>query len=236
MRSTIDYMGEQLSNHTDQHLARLAALEEETFTQLRAVNDATARQALLLQESLPKLVVGLDKAASLVVAATQGMESVSSSLAGAATDIVETSTTLARMLADAIGTMDVLAGKTTSAAQSLAEQQGAATELTEKTVAAAELLQQAAGLLSGGFDGMQSTQDAFLAGLHRQLVKHTEAMSGSLAIYADDVKKQTAHRMGEWNTQTERFTSTMLNATQALSDAIDELGVQRTADDLSSVA
>jgi hypothetical protein len=236
MRVTLDYMGEQLARHADQHLARLTALEEATFAQLRAVNDATTRQMVMLEESMPRIITGLDETASLVGSATLGMESVTTSLTRVSTEIGETSTGLARMLSDAIGTMDELAGKTSTAAHALAEQQGTISNLTDRTVAAAGVMQEASGVLRGGFDGMRSAQSAFLADLQQQLVKHSEAMSAWLAAYAGEVSKQTAHRMGEWNAQTDRFTSTMLNATQALSDAIDELSVARTEDDRSAVA
>ncbi|MBB2922998.1 anti-phage ZorAB system protein ZorA [Cellulomonas cellasea] len=237
MRSTLDYMGERLSQHADEHLERLNALQEATAAQMRAVNEATERQLVMLDESLPRIVSGLDRAATLVGSATQGMETVTTGFARVSSEISETSASLARMLADAIGTMDELAGKTTTAAQALAQQQGTVTELTQKTVDAVQVLEQASRTLSGGFDGMRSAQEAFLADLQRQLAGHTQQMSGWLTTYGDEVSKQTTKRMDEWNTQTERFTSTMLNATQALSDAIDELGVQRTTvDERSAVA
>lgn len=259
MRSTLDYMSEQLRKQTDDHITRLNASQEATAAQMhavneaaaaqmravndaaaaqmRAVNEATERQLVMLDESLPRIVSGLDRAATLVGSATQGMETVTTGFARVSSEISETSASLAGMLADAIGTMDELAGKTTTAADALAQQQGTVTELTQKTVDAVQVLEQASRTLSGGFDGMRSAQEAFLGDLQRQLAGHTQQMSGWLSTYGDEVSKQTTKRMDEWNTQTERFTSTMLNATQALSDAIDELGVQRTTvDERSAVA
>lgn len=191
---------------------------------------------VMLDESLPKIVSGLDQAATLVGAATREMEGVTASLARVSTGIGETSTTLGQMLAEAIGTMDELAEKTSNAAQALGEQQGSVSELTAQAVAAAQLLNEASGTLSSGFGGMRSAQQAFLADLEQQLAAHSRNMSGWLTAYADEVSKQTAHRMGEWNAQTESFTSTMLNATHALSDAIDEISARQTDDDRAVVA
>jgi len=101
-------------------------------------------------------------------------------------------------------------------------------ELTGKTVEAAELLREASASLHGGFDGMRAAQTAFLRELEQNLHKHSTSMSGWLAAYGAQVSKQTSERMDEWNVHTSRFTSTMLNATQALSDAIDEAGSRGT--------
>ncbi|SDC39072.1 hypothetical protein SAMN05216410_1781 [Sanguibacter gelidistatuariae] len=252
MRSTLDYMSEQLSRQADQHLAQmnvmeiaaarhlddlrtatteqLSRLHEATTAQLRSVTDATERQMVLLDESLPRVVTGLDRAASLVGAAADGMDDVVAGLTGVTTEIGATSTALGRMLADAIGTMDDLAEKTGTAAGALITQQNSVSELTDKAVEAAEQLRVASSAFSGGFEGMQTSQERFLADLEHRLGKHSEAMAGWLATYADEVSKQTSNRMDEWNDQTERFTSTMLNAALALSDAVDELSVQGAAD------
>lgn len=253
MRSTLDYMGQQLAHQADQHLAQMNVLEasaarhleglrtatteqlghlhEATAAQLRSVTEATERQMILLDDSLPRVVAGLDRTASLVCSASDGMDAVVSSLAHVTTEIGETSTSLARTLGDAIGTMGGLAERTASAASALASQQGSVQELADKAVEAAELLRAASGAFSGGFDGMRTAQERFLADLEHRLSRHTEAMGASFAAYGDVVGKQTQHRMDEWNEQTLRFTSTMLSAAQALSDAIDELDVRRVTEE-----
>lgn len=236
MRATLDYMGDQLSQHADRHLTQLDALQEAAYAQITAVNDATARQALLLDQALPRIVAGLDQAATVVGAATQGMESVTAGLTHASTEFRTTNTTLGQLLAGAIGTMDELAGRTTTVAQSLTDQQGAVARLTERTLTAAGTLETATGALTSGFDGLRAAQGEFLEDLGDQLVTHSGAMSEWLTSYSGEVSKQTAYRMGEWNAQTDRFTSTMLTATQALSDAIDEIGVPWTASDRTSAA
>lgn len=252
MRSALDYMGERLARQADQHLAQmnvmeiaaaghldglrtatteqLSKLHEATTAQLRSVTDATERQMVLLDESLPVVVKGLERAASLVGAAADGMDDVVAGLAGVTTEIGSTSTALGRMLAEAIGTMDDLAEKTGTAAGALATQQSSVSTLTDKAVEAAEQLRVASSAFSGGFEGMRTSQDRFLGDLEHRLGKHSEAMAGWLATYADEVSKQTSNRMNEWNEQTERFTSTMLNAALALSDAVDELNIQASAD------
>jgi hypothetical protein len=230
MRSTLDYMGEQLARQADQHLAQMDAMQQAAASQLQAVNESAERQLLLLDQSLPKVVSSLDRAGSLIGGATAGMERVIDQLAGVITRLDETSNNLTRMLTDAMSSMQALSTETSTASEVLALQQGAVTELTSKAVSAAELLRDVAGSLSHGFDGMRVAQDQFLDDLEVRLMKHSEAMSGWLAAYGDEVSKQTAHRMGEWNDQTERFTSTMLNAAQALSDAIDEISLAGSAD------
>ena len=189
---------------------------------MRAVNDATERRILLLDESLPKVVAGLEQAATVVGSATSGMESISENLSRVATEIGGTSTTLAGMLTDAIGTMDELAGKTADAAQSLAQQQAMTTDLTRETLAAVETLEAVSRALNDGFASLGDEQDAFLANLRQKLSEHSQEMAGWLADYAEQVRKQTVDRMTVWNEQTAKFTNNMVIATQALSDAIDE--------------
>jgi hypothetical protein len=230
MRSTLDYMSEQLARQADQHLEQMNAMQEAAATHLLAVSTATERQLGLLDQALPKVIGSLEDAAALVGSATAGMEAVSSELGGIITQLDGTSTTLTRMLAEAVNSMAVLGNKASTAAAALASQQDAVSELTDKALAAADLLHIASGSLNTGFDGMQAAQQRFLEDLARGLGKHTQDMAGSFASYAAEVEKQTAHRLGEWNVQTERFTSTMLNATQALSDAVDELGARGVAD------
>lgn len=231
MRSTLDYMSEQLARQADQHLAQMNALQEAAITQLRSVGESTERQMRLLDESLPRIVDGLDRAAGLIGSATTGMEEVTSGLTEVTTGLQETSTELSRMLREALDAMDQLTERTASAAGALADQQGAVTELLERASATAELLREASTALNHGFEGMRSAQAAFLTDLEQRLTKHSQDMTAWLTAYADEVSKQTTHRMSEWNVQTERFTSTMLNATQALSDAVDEIGARRAADD-----
>ncbi|WP_066462959.1 anti-phage ZorAB system protein ZorA [Sanguibacter suarezii] len=258
MRNTLDYMTETLSRQADQHLAQMDVMEltaarhldglrmataeqlstisEATTAQLRSVTEATERQLALLDGSLPRVVTGLERAASLVGASVDGMDDVVAALTGVTSDLATTSTGLGDMLAQAIGTMDGLATKTGTAAGALAAQQASVSDLTGETVAAAEQLRLASGVFSGGFDGMRHAQEQFLTDLEHRLGKHSEAMAGWLATYADEVSKQTSNRMGEWNEQTERFTSTMVSAALALSDAVDELSDHGTSEVSGAVA
>lgn len=253
LRSTVDHLGEQLTRQAEQNLAQMSdmqisaarhlddlrttttqqmdQLRETTTSQLVAVTAATERQLLLLDDALPRVVTQLDRAASLIGTATTGMDEVTSGLTRATTELGETSNQLSHLLAEAIGTMDELADRTATAAGALSAQQGSVTTLAERAVAAADLLRDASSQLNTGFDGMRTAQGVFLTDLEHRLVQHSEkaaeSMSAWLTVYADDVSKQTTYRMGEWNAQTERFTSTMLTAAEALSEAIDELSVQR---------
>lgn len=227
MRETLDYMARQLAQQADEHMAQMAELRRTTTEQITAMTEASARQVQMLDESLPKVVEGLERASSLVGAAMTGMDEATESFTAVATDLGKVSTELSGMLTSAIGTMNELSGRTVAAARALDDQRGAVTDLTERAVAAARHLTEASQTLNGGFAGMRSAQQSFLADLEQQLTKHSGAMSAWLAAYGDEVNKQTAHRMGEWNAQTQAFTSEMLNATRALSDAIDELGSPR---------
>ena len=223
MRSTLDYMSEQLARQADQHLTQMNTMQMAAAAQLSAVTEATNRQITLLDESLPRVVSGLDRAATLVGAATNGMEEVATGLGAVTTQLSTTTTDLARMLNEAIGTMNDLATRTSSAADAIASQQSAVTEVTREALTAAQLLHEASGALRHGFDGLTEKQNEFNESLGRQLLKHSQEMAGWLAAYRDEVSKQTAHRMSEWNAQTERFTSTMLSTTLALSEAVDEM-------------
>lgn len=229
MRATIDYMGEQLARQADQHRTQMSEVQQATAAHLTEVAAATQRQMALLDEALPKVVQGLERSGSLIGTASTGMEGATEGLERVSTSLTETSGTLGGMLSQAIGTMDEMTSRTATAAGALAAQQASVSDLTERTVTAAELLRQASASLNGGFDGMRAAQGAFLADLERQLQQHSQAMAGWLSGYGDQVSKQTAGRMDEWNRHTEQFTSMMLEATRALSDAVDELSVPRSA-------
>lgn len=230
MQETSTKTLDDLQRSSAQHLEELRGATVDQMTELRtaastqltAVNDATERQVRMLDESLPKVVAGLEKAANVVGAATGGMESISENLSRVATEIGGTSTTLAGMLVEAIGTMGELADKTAQAASTLAEQQSAVADMSQRTAASVDALQKASGLLQHGFTTMRTHQDSFLESLNRQLVDHSRTTAGWLADYADQVSKQTGRRMDEWNDQTGKFTSNMLAAIEALSHAIDE--------------
>ena len=118
----------------------------------------------------------------------------------------------------------------------LTQQQSAVSELAQKTATSVEALQRASKLLHDGFTGMRSHQDSFLESLNRQLVEHSKTVAGWLTDYSDQVSKQTGHRMGEWNAQTEKFTSNMLAAIEALSHAIDEYDTVRRLRDANEQA
>ncbi len=236
MRQTLDYMGEQLSRQADEHLAHMAELQRVSAAQVTAITEASMRQTAMLEESLPKVVGGLEQASTLIGTASVGMEAATENLSRVSVGLGEVSIAIGSTLADAARSMSELSGRAEAATTSLVDQQSAVRELTDRTVTAAKLLEEASRQLNGGFDGMRSTQDIFLKDLREQLTEHSRAMAGSFATYGDDVSKQTTHRMDEWNKHTEKFTSIMLNATQALSDAIDELGVVRSDDQREAVA
>lgn len=241
MRSTIDYMSTQLARQADQHLSQMntmqaaAALQLEelrtaTATQLTQVTEATDRQIRLLDEALPRVIEGLDGAADRIGAATQGFGGVAAGLTEATTELRSTSAVLGQMLTDAVRSMDELAGKTSSAAAALSGQHETFETLLRTTLNASENLSTVSESLRGGFAGMSAAQRAFLEDLEQQLRKHTAEMAGWLTAYSDQVGAQTAHRMSEWNVQTESFTSRMLDVTQALSDAIDEMTARSVAE------
>ncbi len=236
MRSSIDYMGERLAEHSDRHLALLEAHRQVMADQLQQVTDATTRHLSMLEEALPKVAMGLERSAVLVQTATTGMQEAASSLGGVASTLSDTGTSIAHTLAGATGTMETLVTRASAAAEAMADQQDAVRALMEEAVRASAQLNTAATQLNGGFDGMRDAQAVFLADLQQQLIKHSQTVNSWLADYADQVSKHTAHRMGEWNAQTERFTSQMVNATNALSDAVDELGVRRGPDTSSTAA
>lgn len=225
MRSTLDYMGDQLARQADQHL-----------TQMQDLGQATERQMRLLDESVPHVVAGLDRAASLVGAATTGMDAVVSGLSAITSTLSATSSELTAMLADAVDKMESLAGRTSSAADALAAQQASVAQLTEKAVAAAELLRAASAQFGEGFDGMRAAQDRFLGSLDQNLVAHSRTMAGWLTAYSSEVSKQTEVRMSEWNSHTEAFTRTMLSAAQALAEVVDELGAPAPEQDGDAAA
>lgn len=236
MRSTLDYMGSQLARQADQHLAHMAEMHRTTSTQIQAITEAASRQVELLDEALPKVVANLDRAAGLVGDAATGMETSTANLERVATGLGEVSTTLGSTLAGSMGTLDEMATRTAEVARALDGQREVVADLAQRSTAAADRLAEASRTLHGGFDGMRTAQQTFLEDLEKQLRRHSAAMAGWLADYGSKVEAQTAERMGTWNSQTEAFTTHMIQATQALSDAVDELSAPRSVAGAGSAA
>ncbi|GHG50510.1 hypothetical protein GCM10011331_13220 [Flavimobilis marinus] len=224
MRATLDYMGEQLARQADQHLTQMTAMQEASVQQLADLRAATAEQMTMLQDALPRVITGLDSAASRIGSATEGFAGVAGALAGATDELRNTSTSLGTMLTSAVGSMDELASKTSAAAMTLTTQHQAVEQLLTTTLSASQSLTAVSESLRGGFTGMSAAQQAFLADLEKTLHRQSAEMAAWLAAYSDEVSKHTTRRMDEWNTQTSRFTSEMVSATKAMSDAIDEMG------------
>ncbi len=215
---------QDLQSATTEQVERI---HEATATQMRAMSEAIERQLALLDDSLPRVIGNLDRAASLVGAATNGMDDVVNGLGRVTTELNATSSNLGTMLSDSIGAVEDLARATASAAASVTSQQGAITQLAARAVDAADQLRRASELFGGGFDGLQAAQKEFLVGFRARLEELAREMSGWLSDYADQVTRQTSLRMSEWDGHTEKFTSTMITAAQALSDAVDDLASRR---------
>lgn len=224
MRATLDYMGEQLARQADQHLTQMTAMQEASVQQLADLRAATAEQMTMLQDALPRVITGLDSAASRIGSATEGFAGVAGALAGATDELRSTTASLGTMLTSAVGSMDELATKTSAAATTLTTQHQAVEQLLTTTLSASQSLTAVSESLRGGFTGMSAAQQAFLADLEKTLHRQSAEMAAWLAAYSDEVSKHTTRRMDEWNAQTSRFTSEMVNATKAMSDAIDEMG------------
>lgn len=236
MRATLEYMGEQLARQADQHLAHMSEIQATTSQQIAAITEAASRQVKLLDEALPKVVANLDRAAALVGDASTGMETSTTNLERVATGLGEVSTVLGSTLASTVGTLDEMATRTGEVARALDGQREVVTSLVERSTTAADRLAEASRNLNGGFEVMRSTQQVFLDDLEQQLTRHSAAMAGWLADYGSKVQVQTAERMDAWNRHTEAFTNHMIQATSALSDAVDELSTTRPVRDAGAVA
>jgi len=215
MRRTLDYMGEKIAEHADAHLQQAQALHE-----------LTSRQVEMLESSLPTFVGELERAAATLAGATNGLTEITSELARSAQGLGEAGAHVTQMVDGAVSSMKELTENATGAARLVSEQQGTLLALSEKATAIAERLGEAARLISSGYEGMSAAQREFLGSLRSELDEHSRAMAGWLASYGDEVSKQTTNRMDEWNEQTRKFTSTMLNAAQALSYAVEELSTR----------
>lgn len=223
MRSTLEYMAEQLARQADQHLEQMATMQTAAVQQLHDLRSATVEQTKLLEESLPRVIHGLNGAADRIGAASAGFDGVAGSLTEATEELRHTSATLGAMLTSAVGSMDELAGKTAAAASTLTNQHSAVEQLLQTTLAASRSLTEVSESLRGGFNGMSAAQRGFLDDLEKTLHKQSGEMAAWLATYSDEVSKHTSRRMDEWNKHTERFTSEMVIATKAMSEAIDEM-------------
>jgi hypothetical protein len=75
-----------------------------------------------------------------------------------------------------------------------------------------ESLREAATQATAGFGGLEEQNERFLGALARQVEE-----------YATTVRTSTVERLDDWNTHTREFSTEMLNATKALSAAVDEV-------------
>lgn len=73
------------------------------------------------------------------------------------------------------------------------------------------------------FNDMQGHFTQFAQDLKSHIGKLNEQVSQLLSDYAKQVQDQTNHRLNEWNTQTNEYSSAMVMAVKALSDTIDEI-------------
>jgi len=223
MRATLEYMGAQLARQADQHLQHMAEIQASTSEQIAAITEAATRQVEMLDQALPKVIADLDRTATLVGEAATGMEVATANLQTVAAGLGDVGMTLTTTLASTVGTLDEMANRTGEVARSLDGQREVVSNLVERSTEAADRLVEASRTLHGGFDAMRATQATFLGDLEQQLNRHSSTMAGWLAAYGSKVEAQTAERMNAWNKHTQEFTSHMIQATSALSDAVDEL-------------
>ncbi len=212
MRTTLEYMSEKLAQQADQYREQMEGLQA-----------ATAKQVEMLEQSLPRVVESIETATTRLELGSERLDTASKHLAVTSDRFESVSEKFGEVLADGAEAFEEMSAKNTSAANVLEGLSSQMVELTTTAVAASATLEASAETLHQGFGTLREDQEAYLEGLDRRLSSHSEAMATWLSTYSDEVSKHTSRRMDEWNRHTEEFTSTMLNAVQALSSAVDEL-------------
>ncbi|MBD7996995.1 anti-phage ZorAB system protein ZorA [Oerskovia gallyi] len=199
--------------------------------QLTELSELTARQARLLDGSLTAITLGLDSAATKMGAATTSLDASSTTLQGTAQTFTQTSARFESSLNAGAQALEGTADAHARAAAALERHTAALGEVNAASLDATERLSQAARAAGSTFDTMRAHQEAFLISLKSQVDNHSASLKDWLDQYSDQVHHQTSERMSDWNKHTHTFSSQMLEATNALSEVIDEMGVKIGAQD-----
>ncbi|MBD7981098.1 anti-phage ZorAB system protein ZorA [Oerskovia merdavium] len=199
--------------------------------QLTELSELTARQARLLDGSLSAITLGLDSAATKMGTATTSLDTSSTTLQGTARTFARTSERFESSLNAGAQALEGTAEAHAQAAAALSNHTTALEEINSASLDATERLTQAARAAGTSFETMQVHQGRFLNDLKAQVDNHSASLRNWLDEYSDQVQHQTTERMSDWNKHTHTFSSQMLEATNALSEVIDEMGVKIGAQD-----
>ena len=124
--------------------------------------------------------------------------------------------------------------RATEAAQTLMQQNQRIGKRSEEILQETGKLSQSLSAATNTLDktaqkstaGLQQVEQHFKA-LTERLKQHSEDFSNQVAKllsdYTDQVRGQTQERLNEWNEQTQEYTTAMTNATQTLSDVVNEI-------------
>lgn len=169
----------------------------------------------------------LESAAEHLSVTSARLESIAAQFT-TANDVATTSIT------QATRTMESLAQRQSQSLEALDRHSAGIDRLSQLSGSAADRLSAAASEAKTSFATLSEQQTQFLSGMEtalttaqeklvRDIESASEQMSGWLQAYSDAVRTQTNERLGEWNSQTTEFASTMLATSHALSAVVDEI-------------
>src|SRR5690625_646056 len=217
-------MLEDIQNAADTQRAATAEQSAEFQEQLARLTAMTTRQAELLEASLSGILRGLDAASSRISDTTGNLARAAADLDGSAEKISTTSGALSDTLTQSVAALQDIKKQHESAAELLTQHSSRLEALQATTLSAGEMLSGAAASANEGFEALRAHQKQFVTELKEQVEGLTASMAKWLDDYGSSVIHQTDERMSLWNKHSREYSSQMVNAVQALSEVLDEMG------------
>lgn len=212
--------------------------------QVGALSMALAAQQKQSEETVRQLTELVERAGSSMNTSAGNLRSATASLEGVATTFSSASADLGEHLKATGHTLSSSRSHLESVGATLAETSVALNEQQKKLeglrqvmATTSESLGSAAQLSQEAFGELEQHQKAFLEALDQKVTALTATMgeqigtvqkdmSNWLEEYAKTVSAQTTDRMRAWNTQTEDYSSTMIEVAGELRDVVEGLSQQ----------
>jgi len=218
-------MLEDIQSAADTQRAATAEQSAEFQEQLARLTAMTTRQAEMLEGSLSSILRGLDAASSRISDTTGNLARASADLGGSAHLISTTSADLREVMTESLERLQDIKQQHQAAAELLTQHSSRLEALQATTLSAGETLGAAAASANEGFEALRTHQKQFVTELKDQVEGLTATMAKWLDDYGSSVIHQTDERMELWNKHSREYSSQMVTAVQAISEVLDEMGV-----------
>lgn len=238
MSVQFESMMEKMDASVSAQQDEMAARSEQFRGDLDELVKLSAEQRNAFGSALDTILGELKQAANRISESGTSLESASRDLSSVSTSMSSTADALTRSFSTSLGKMEELTQQQESAASMFWEYANQLNKLQETMDSTATNLEAAAKSSGEGFVALREHQDAFLASLRTEFLTTNKSLKSNvddlrtsmaewLREYSQEVSSQVSKRMDEWNTQTMNYAEGMVRVAQALSDAVEELEVQR---------